>query len=330
MHAFNLDFHSTILSVESPRAGWSDRIRAVFPGFVRPFQLAQSGFRLAILESGVPDHHDLPLTYQGKMADGQQALIYQDAARTVIDLDGGTCVEINHVGQSATAFLTESSASRFFGTALLTVIDAALSAQGQQCVHSASLVIPGTGKAVLMCVPSGGGKTTTALALARGGFKLITDDSSVLFKENGRFRLWGMPRALKVHQNTARLLPWLGPLGDVWDANGEQPVDMATLAAKAAIAPDVVCDLGAIVLIGPRSPQGHVIAKAAKAEVLVALAHDNVGWRAAGMTPKARQSYAMFAEAVQSVPVLKLSAGTDLAALPQIMATALAAEMAST
>jgi hypothetical protein len=326
--SFNLDFHSTVLSVQSPQPDWSDRIRTVFPVFVRDFDAAAAHFALALLETASPGGHGLPLSYAGKMSDGQQAQIYQDDDRTVIELDGGTSVDINHKDRLATAFLAEGSARRFFGTALMTVVDAALSAEGRQCVHSASLMIPGTDKAVLMCVPSGGGKTTTALALARGGFNLITDDASVLVKDSCRFRVWGMPRALKVHRNTAKLLPWLGLPDENWDMNGEKPVEMDVLKGKVGVSADAVCDLGAIILIGPRSPQGHVIAKTGKAEVLVALAHDNVGWRAAGMTPKAMQSYAVFAAAVKSVPVLRLSAGTDLAALPVLVKQALTQAMA--
>jgi hypothetical protein len=329
VHSFNLDFHSTVLSINSPAKQWSDRIRAVFPDFVRAFNETSASFALKLRETANPLTHGLPLTYTGKMSDGQHADIYQNDDRTIIELEGGTSVEIGHTTQTATAYLAEGAAHRFFGTALMTVIDAALAAQGQQCVHSASLTIPGTDKAVLMCVPSGGGKTTTALALARGGFNLITDDSSVLVKQDNRFRIWGMPRALKVHRNTAAMLPWLGPLSDTWDINGEQPVEMATLSEKAGIAPDAVCELGAIIMIGERSPQGHVIAKTGKAEVLIALAHDNVGWRAEGMTPKAMRSYSVFAEAVQSVPVLKLCAGTDLAALPGLVDKALKEAMAT-
>lgn len=329
MHSFNLDFHSTILSIESPQQELSDRIRTVFPSFVRDFDPASASFGLLLQEAANPEAHGLPLTYSGKMSDGQDANIFQDEHRTIIEMEGATSVGINHMAQTATAYLAQGSAYRFFGTALMTAIDAALAAQGQQCVHSASLIIPGTNKAVLMCVPSGGGKTTTALALAKGGFNLITDDSSVLVKEGGGFRIWGMPRSLKVHRNTARMLPWLGPLGGTWDINGEQPVEMAALAKKVGIAPDVVCELGAIIMIGERSSQGHVIAKTGKAEVLIALAHDNVGWRAEGMTPKAMRSYAVFAQAVQSVPVLKLSAGTDLAALPGLVANALTEAMAT-
>lgn len=330
MHAFNLDFHSAVMSIQSPREDWSNRIKAVFGGFVRDYEQSRAQFRLGLHEDDNTEgrNHGLTLTYEGKMSDGQEAVIYQSDQRTVIELVGGTWVDIDHGRSSADAFLAKGSEYRFFGTALMTAIDAALAAEGQQCVHSASMTIPGTDKAVLMCVPSGGGKTTTALALAKGGFGLITDDSSVLVRQPNGFKVWGMPRALKVHRNTAQMLPWLGPLSDNWDENGEQPVEMTALAGKAAMAADAVCELGAIILIGPRSPQGHVIAKAPKAEVLIALAHDNVGWRASGMTPKARQSYAIFSQAVQSVPILKLCAGTDLAALPQLVENALAGVMA--
>jgi hypothetical protein len=237
-------------------------------------------------------------------------------------MNGGISV-IDHGAGTADAYLRPGSQAQFFGSAIMLLVDAALTAAGQELIHGASLVEARSGLAILIVVPSGGGKTTTSLALARGGFRLMTDDASVLQPDRSRPRVWGMPRMLKVHRRTAELLPWVGPLTDKWDENGEQGVALESIGDRIAIATPAPVELGAIILLGPRSSGGSHVAPLAKSEMLTAIAHDNVAWRPAGMTPKAVRRFETFARTVAQVPAFRLSAGTDLASLPDLLRTAL-------
>jgi hypothetical protein len=319
----HLDFCGARMRVCADKDAFIKPFQKAFPDFIAAGPFEQHVFKLTIEETDTPAiPHDLPLTYDGPMADGQIGKIFESESISIMEIEDGGFVLIDHAARTAHARLRPDT-TRFFGSPMMTVIDSALMSAGQQMVHAASLVDEISGKAILFCVPSGGGKTTTSLALAHGGFRLMTDDASVLIPTASGFAVWGMPRALKVHFKTAELLPWVGPLEDKWDENGEQGVKIKDLADRISVAAASPVELGAIVLIGPRSPAGHSVAPVAKPELLVALAHDNVAWRQAGMTPKALRTYATFSRAVASVPTFKLSAGTDLASLPSVLREAL-------
>ncbi len=62
-------------------------------------------------------------------------------------------------------------------------------AQGHLCLHAAAVAWGYRG--ALLLGPSGSGKTTTALALLRGGFRLLSDEHSVLHGAPGRVRITG-------------------------------------------------------------------------------------------------------------------------------------------
>ena len=57
--------------------------------------------------------------------------------------------------------------------------------------------------------------------------------------------------------------------------------------------------------------------------MLFAIAHDNVAWRAAGMVPTEIERFNAFAQTVAQVPTFVISAGTELATLPALVAAAM-------
>ncbi len=162
------------------------------------------------------------------------------------------------------------------------------------------------------------------MTLAHEGFALMTDDVAVVVPNPEGFQAWGIPRALKVHRKTAELLSWIGPLpDDRWDDNGEQGITLETIADRMAVMAPEPRPLAAIIILGSRSPAGHVLEPAPRPEVLTVLAHDNVAARAAGMTAKAMDRFMTFADMIQRTPAFTLHAGEDLASLPAIVAQAL-------
>ncbi len=83
-------------------------------------------------------------------------------------------------------------------------------------VHAGALVAPGGG-ALLLPASSGSGKTTTTLALVRGGYDYLSDEFAVL--EPATLRVRAFARALSLKPGTQALLPDLaakavGPFGD--------------------------------------------------------------------------------------------------------------------
>jgi hypothetical protein len=196
-------------------------------------------------------------------------------------------------------------------------VGAALATADQYLLHAAALALPGREEAILIFGPSGHGKTTTSLSLLPAGFRLLTDDSSVIKREAGRDQVWALPRALKVHRRTAELLPWIRPeLTGAFDEYGEQGLAPAALARLGGVAPSRPHPIRAIVALGKRSGGDHEFRSLPKAEMLARVASDNIGRNLGGMTPERRARLGRIAELVSATPAFELRAGTDLESLP--------------
>jgi hypothetical protein len=208
-------------------------------------------------------------------------------------------------------------------------IDAALATSGQYLVHGAALTLPGVvPRALLLCAPSGRGKTTTALALALGGFGLITDDAIVLqpqgYRGNKVALAWGLPRALKLHHRTAELLPIVKPLlAANWDGAGEQTLQAATLSRVALTAPPVPIPIAAIAVLRRRTKGGaHCLALIEKAKALQHVAEDNVRRSRLGVPSQDVKRFAALGSLIATTPTFQLHVGEPLTSLPDHVAAA--------
>ncbi len=323
-----LNLGGSHLRVTAPSGDWIEKMASAFgPSLVKRTGDRQPGFTLTIEEAVVsPPTDGMPLTWEGKQTDGNYGRIHETESRLVLEVESGGVLTIDHAAHSAQAFFRPKSYSKFFGNAVMLVVDAALAASDQLLMHSACLVERRSKTAILICAPSGGGKTTTSLALAHSGFDLMTDDASIIVPNAGTPAAWGLPRALKIHRQTAKLLPWLGPLpADRWDDAGEQGVKLEQLADRIGLAPVAAVKLGAILQLGPRTAHVHRLQRIAKSELLIAIAHENVAWREAGMVPNAVAKFKSLASTVAKVPAFGLNVGTDLVSLPGLVAGVLAA-----
>lgn len=206
------------------------------------------------------------------------------------------------------------------GSLLYQPLTAALATGGQDLVHAAALVPTGSDKAFLLFGQSGAGKTTTSLACLKAGFRLLTDDASVLKRTAAGETVWGLTRSFKVHEKTAQMLPWLAPtLTGEWNAEGEQGVTSAALAPFGEIVGPLAYPIGAIIALGPRSADGHRLAPLSKAEALVRLASDNVARSLLGVAPAGQRLMRRLAALVGAVPTYQLHAGSDLESLPELL-----------
>ena len=322
--SLNLDFFGARLRATASEAGWLEGLATQFAAFVAADTGSADAFRLQIQETPNPEvASDISMTWEGEMPDGRHGMVFESDDRAVLKIEDSVVLTIDRAKREALALVRPGSHAAFSTSPVMFVLDAVLTAGGQQFMHAACLVEKSTGGGVLICVPSGGGKTTTSLALCHDGFALMTDDTSVVAPGADGPLVWGLPRALKVHRKTAELLPWVGPLSDKWDRNGEQAVPLASIEDRIAVMKPKPTRLAAIFLLGPRSSQGHVVSRLSKADMLVAIAHDNVPWRPAGMTSKALRSFAIMAQAVADVPAFVISAGEELSTLPAMVAEVL-------
>jgi hypothetical protein len=146
----------------------------------------------------------------------------------------------------------------------------------------------------------------------------------VIRRGEGGFELWGLPRALKVHRRTAELMPWLTPhLPGAWDENGEQPLRLREVAEIAQPPPGSVLSLGAVVRLRERVAGPTRMERADKADLLVALAADNMR-RGIGGTPDYQmRRFAILSQAVRERPAFDLRIGDDLADAGGAVLTAL-------
>jgi hypothetical protein len=145
---------------------------------------------------------------------------------------------------------------------------------GQHIIHAAGLELPSSDpRGLLLSAPSGYGKTTTALALTRGGMRLLADDAVIARASPDGISVWGLPRSCKVHRKTLELLPWLAEL-PMSDPGGEEL--LLRLSAVTEADPRRTAALCAIFFLSDRNPSRHRISPLPKLTALTRLARENV------------------------------------------------------
>lgn len=211
-------------------------------------------------------------------------------------------------------------------TLLMMVLDAALDAGGQHILHTAGLTLPGREALVLVHAPSGTGKSTTSLALASQGFGLCSDDVMILkLASDGGITAWGLPRKVKVHRNTAAMLPFVAPcLGDKWDTNGEQAVSLERLAEVIRIEETVDRPVVALLHLARSADAQTRLVPMARTDAMVALAADNVRTGMTGLLPAQKRRMATIAMLVKAVPTFTLEVGANPAEASTLIRAALA------
>jgi len=205
-------------------------------------------------------------------------------------------------------------------------IGAALTLGDQLVLHAAALELPASEAAVLVFGPSGFGKSTTTLSLIAAGWSLLSDDISVIKRVAGTDRVWGLPLGLKVHRNTAALLPWLKPLmTEAWNLEQEQTLSVDKLSAFLGVAPanQKPREISSIVVLTGRNPERHRFDALAKSDALRAIVADNLSRNLQGIGARQQARLGRIAELVRNVPTFGLSAGPELQSLSSEILTGL-------
>ena len=84
--------------------------------------------------------------------------------------------------------------------------------QGWTPLHAGSLIPPGKTDCVLVCAPSGVGKTTFISALLCRGWRTLGDDKVLLRKENGSIVARALSRRIHLHPALANWFPEIGEI----------------------------------------------------------------------------------------------------------------------
>jgi hypothetical protein len=95
---------------------------------------------------------------------------------------------------------------------LVLLLARAWAGQGWTPLHAGSLIPPGETDCVLVCAPSGVGKTTLISALLRRGWRTLGDDKVLLRKENGRIVARALSRRVHLHPALANWFPEIGEI----------------------------------------------------------------------------------------------------------------------
>ena len=95
---------------------------------------------------------------------------------------------------------------------LVLLLARAWAGQGWTPLHAGSLIPPVGTDCVLVCAPSGVGKTTLISALLRRGWRTLGDDKVLLRKENGSIVARALSRRVHLHPTLANWFPEIGAI----------------------------------------------------------------------------------------------------------------------
>lgn len=123
---------------------------------------------------------------------------------------------------------------------------------------------------------------------------------------------------MKVHWRTSDLLPVLkSVMPSGWNREGEQILTRVQFAKVGKVAIQANLPVRAVFILGERSDGNHVIDQMSKADVVLALATDNIGISQVGVLPRHVRKLEAVTSLLTSPGVLsaRLHVGTALARL---------------
>jgi hypothetical protein len=249
--------------------------------------------------------------FEGLLPEGLHALMVEQEQERNLVVPGHFAVRFRRPARTTEIRFVPGKEAGLGGTAAFWMLDDLLAANGRHLLHGALLVDPATERSIALFAPSGTGKTTTALALARAGLGLAGDDALVLHAGDNRCGLWAIPRNIKVHRKTVALLPWLGPiLTDAW-SNDEQPFTLDALSSLVTLATPRPRDVSLVIALMPPNEVDHSVAEIAKPEALATIARDNLRIAPGGVDADDAAAFAALARLIAMTPVIALSVGPE-------------------
>lgn len=317
------DLNGQILGIDAEHAGLLRDFDRML-GSLRVAGSVEPNFRLRIAENeGLDEMPDGSLVFAGEIPDDGFCRMIEHGGTIHLVFPARQTASIN--GQEGLAEIRTRPGVKAPWTPSMLVLDAVLDAGGQHMLHTAGLTLPGRDAVVLIHAPSGTGKTTTSLALATQGFGLCSDDAMILDVASGSVVAWGLPRAVKIHQNTARMIPRVTPcLGPTWDRNGEQPISLERLSGIVRVENAAARPVAALLHLARSADSETRLAPMARTDAMVALAMDNVRTGMTGLLPLQKRRLETIGKLVSSVPTFRLEVGARPADTAALISAALA------
>lgn len=266
----------------------------------------------------IPPPSRARLIWDRQLPEGLPSTFVEDDERKILVVPDHFAMSSIRSAKSTVINVTPIGMKSIGGSAAYLLLADILAAHGRHILHGGCMVDPATEKAVALFAPSGTGKTTTALALARNGLELAGDDALVLETAPDGFYLWGIPRSVKVHYRTAELLPWLRPVLKDWTSD-EQVVGLDTLGSVIQPAgPERRRPAGAIVLMPPNNID-HRVEVIRKTDVLNQILTDNLRRTPTEVNLGTQAAFAAISRFIATTPTIAVSVGPDPASLKPAM-----------
>lgn len=256
--------------------------------------------------------------WAGELPDGSQLVCYGAEGVRRMDLLGRATFSVDLRSRSGRLTVATGREAALAMGCFIPMLCEVLAGAGQHFIHAACLAAEAGGSqrpAVLLTGPSGYGKTTSALALAKAGMTFLSDDVTFLCEEDGALRVWGIRLPLKVSQRTFDLLPWSADVVRQPSAvPGEFVVNPRDLFGPQR--PSVARPV-AIVLLAGRIATEHVIEPARKTEALVALAGQNIRCPDAAWRDPGGDAFRLMSRLVSKCRTCSLRVGPDVGRLAE-------------
>ncbi|MGO9948131.1 MAG: hypothetical protein ACLPWG_14925 [Steroidobacteraceae bacterium] len=261
--------------------------------------------------------------WDGPLPEGLPSILTTNSGWTTLTVPDHFAMTNRRATCSSRVRVTSAGQSSIQGTAAFWLIDEILAARNRHLLHGACLVKAETDQAIALFAPSGTGKTTTALALARNGLGLAGDDALVLHNAKNASYVWGIPRAIKVSRRTADMLPWLAPVLAPHKQD-EQALRFGDLEPIVKSASTARRRCAAIVVLMKPNGIGHRAEMIAKADALTHIVADNIRRAPTGVDVKGQAAFAAIARLVRRTPTIILSVGPDPCSLtPELILSAI-------
>lgn len=266
-----------------------------------------------------PDRATMRKFWAGLLPGGLEMTYYTAPALRLVDLPGKCGMRLDLNARLADLVVVPGGEWALAEGCLMPMLTEVMGLFGQHVVHAACLAgrEEDGSAAIILAGTSGRGKTTTALALARSGMEMLTDDATFVVDRGAGTALaaWGLARPCKILDRTFELLGWLADLPHKpGRQRGEHVIEFPpTSRPDRLVAPRVI-----LLLEGP-NPQGHRIGPIDKVSAVRVMASEAVRAFEQAAASDGR-AFRALARLVGQCKTFSLSAGPDLQSLPEMIA----------